>query len=454
MIKNMRRFSFYAIAVCAVTLVISFAYFHQTSQQSFIAAPVERGTISTFVKATGSLDAVTTVDVSSQLSGRIAQVFVNFNDSVRAGQALARVDPEIYAARVNEAKAALNVSKATAQLQKAALQRARLSVENARTARKMAEDQLAAAQAKQDDAERDFQRNLKLAQSASVSDRELTQSRAKSIAGAADLHAMEAQVKMKVEATDIAEAEVAMAQANLANAEAVVEQKQATLDQAELDRERTEIQSPIDGVVIKRDVNPGQTVAVTLEAKTLFKIAQDLHQMEVRGRIDEADVGRLKVGQTANFTVDAYPERVFTGRVLQIRKSPEVVQNVVTYTAIVSAPNPELLLLPGMTVVLRIVVSDTGETLKVPNQALRFRPTDGGSAMSNSSTAMAASSGVPGTLWVVGNSGPVRVNVNLGTGDDSSTQVLSGDLHEGQQVIVGVAAPQSRGGTIGLRLGY
>ena len=369
MTKNMQRYVLYTIAACAVTVVIGIAFVHQTSQPSFITAPVERGTMSTSVKAAGSVDAVTTVDVSSQLSGRIAEVFVNFNDNVTADQPLARIDPEIYAARVKEAKAASDVSKATAQLQMAALQRARLYVENARTAHKVTEAQLAAAQAKQDDAERDFQRNLKLSQSASVSDRELTQSRAQSAAGAAGLRAMEAQVKMKVEATDIAEAEEAMAKANLANAEAVVEQKQAALDQAELDLGRTEIRSPIDGIVIKRDVNPGQTVAVTLEAKTLFKIAQDLHQMEVRGRIDEADVGRLEVGQTALFTVDAYPERNFTGRVLQIHKSPEVVQNVVTYTAIVSAPNPGLLLLPGMTAVLRIVVSDTGEILKVPNQA-------------------------------------------------------------------------------------
>jgi len=454
MIKDMRRFLFYTIPICAVIVVIGFAYIHQTSQQSFITAPVERGIISTFVKATGSVDAVTTVDVSSQLSGRIAEVFVNFNDNVAADQPLARVDPEIYAARVKEAKAALDVSKATAQLQKAALQRAKLSVENARTARKMTEAQLAAAQAKQDDAERDFQRNVKLSQSASISDRELTKSRAQSASGAADLLAMESQVKMKVEATEIAEAEVTMAEANLANAEAVVEQKQATLDQTELDQQRTEIRSPIDGVVIKRDVNPGQTVAVTLEAKTLFKIAQDLHEMEVRGRIDEADVGRLKVGQMAHFTVDAYPDQVFTGRVLQIRKSPEVVQNVVTYTAIVSAPNPDLLLLPGMTAVLRIAVSDTGETLKIPNQALRFRPTDGSSARENNTKAVLPSSGTSGTVWVLGNSGPMPVNVALGNTDNNSTQVVSGDLHDGQQVIVGVAAPQNRGGTFGLRLGF
>src|SRR4051794_38391786 len=179
---------------------------------------------------------------------------------------------------------------------------------------------------------------------------------------------------MKAEAIGIADAQTRMAEANVQNAEAVVEQRHAALEQAELDLARTVIRAPIDGVIIKRDVNPGQTVAVTLEAKTLFKIAQDLRQMEVRGRIDEADVGRLRVGQTTRFTVDAYPDRVFTGQVLQIRKSPEVVQNVVTYTAIVSAPNPEMVLLPGMTAVLRIVISDTGETLKVSNQALRFRP--------------------------------------------------------------------------------
>jgi HlyD family secretion protein len=448
--QDIRRFRFYAIAIGAVVAVAGLAYIQHSSQPSFITAPVERGIISTSVKATGAVDAVTTVDVSSQLSGRIAEVFVNFNDNVKTGQPLARVDPEIYTARVNEARAALSVAKATAQLQKAALQRAKLSVENAQTGRQVTEAQLAAAQAKQDDTERDFQRNLKLSQSASVSDRELTKSRAQSVSGAADLLAMESQVKMRVEATAIAEAEVAMAEANLANAEAVVEQKQAMLDQAKLDHQRTEIRSPIDGVVIKRDVNPGQTVAVTLEAKTLFKIAQDLHQMEVRGRIDEADVGRLKVGQTVHFTVDAYPDQVFTGRVLQIRKSPEVVQNVVTYTAIVSAPNPDLLLLPGMTAVLRIVVSDTGETLKIPNQALRFRPV----ASDNSGKAVPASSGTAGTVWVLGNNGAMPVNVTLGSTDNNSTQVVGGDLHEGQQVIVGVATPQNRGGAFGLRLGF
>ena len=193
-------------------------------------------------------------------------------------------------------------------------------------------------------------------------------------AAVADLRASLEQIQMRAEAITITEAELRMAEANLDNAKAVVEERQAALDQAQLDLERTVIGAPIDGIIIKRDVNPGQTVAVSLEAKTLFKIANDLRVMEVHGKIDEADVGQLKVGQAAKFTVDAYPNRTFTGMVQQIRKSPEILQNVVTYTAIISAPNPEMLLLPGMTAQLRIVVSEQAGILKIPSQALRFKP--------------------------------------------------------------------------------
>jgi HlyD family secretion protein len=261
---------------------------------------------------------------------------------------------------------------------------------------------------------------------------------------------LQEQIELKGQAIDIAQAEVAMAEANLINAQAVVEQKQAALDQAEVDRKRTEIRSPIDGVIIKRDVNPGQTVAVTLEAKTLFKIAQDLKEMEVRGRIDEADVGKLKIGQPTIFTVDAYPDRTFEGRVLQIRKAAEVTQNVVTYTAIVSAPNPDVLLLPGMTAVLRIKVSESESSLKVPNQALRMRPSRG------KATNVEPASNAParGTVWVTVDGAPVPVGVQLGAADENSTQILGGAIHEGQQVIVGVATPRSRAGFLGLRLGF
>src|SRR5882724_9317165 len=192
-----------------------------------------------------------------------------------------------------------------------------------------------------------------------------------------------------------------MAEANLENAQAVVEQRKAALDQ--------------------------------------------VRQMEVHGKIDEADVGQLKAGQPTRFTVDAYPDRTFSGQVLQIRKAPEVVQNVVTYTTIVSAPNPDLLLLPGMTAQLRIVVSDTSGILKIPSQALRFRPNGAGPA----------SSKAPATVWLVGDGGrPNPVAVKLGASDDNSATLLEGALDEGQQVIIGTANSQKQGGYFGVRLGF
>src|SRR5712692_2309009 len=376
------RFVVVAGLLCALIVGLGNTYGQESSVPTFLTAPVERGSISTLVKASGTVEAVVSVDVSSQLSGRIADVFVNFNDTIKAGQPIAQIDQEIFAARVNEAKAALRVARATAQVEKAALERATVAVTNAQTTKKMAE-------------------------------------------------------------------------ANLENAQAVVEQRQAALDQAGLDLDRTVLRAPIDGIIIKRDVNPGQTVAVSLEAKTLFKIANDLREMEVHGKIDEADVGQLKPGQATQFTVDAYPDRTFSGQVLQIRKAPEVVQNVVTYTTIVSAPNPDFLLLPGMTAQLRIVVSDTGEILKVPSQALRFRPNGASAASGHQSANQAASSKASATVWLVGGDGrPNPVAVRLGASDDNSAALLEGALTKGQQVIIGIANSQKQRGYFGVRLGF
>ncbi|HMJ42619.1 MAG TPA: efflux RND transporter periplasmic adaptor subunit [Pseudolabrys sp.] len=449
------RFVVVAGLLCALMVGLGYTYGQDSSVPTFLTAPVERGSISTLVKASGTVEAVISVDVSSQLSGRIAEVFVSFNDTVTAGQPIAQIDKEIFAARVNEARAALRVARATAQVEKAALERAKLGVANAQTAEKLAEDQTTANKVRQDETERDFLRKLALARTGSGTERDLSQARALRDAGAADLSASRQQIEMKAEAIAIAEAERHMAEANLENAQAVVEQRQAALDQAGVDLDRTVLRAPIDGIIIKRDVNPGQTVAVSLEAKTLFKIANDLRGMEVHGKIDEADVGQLKVGQTARFTVDAYPDRAFSGQVLQIRKSPEVVQNVVTYTTIVSAPNPDLLLLPGMTAQLRIVVSDTGGILKIPSQALRFRPNGAGPASGHQSANQAASSRASATVWLVGDDGrPNPVAVRLGASDDSSAALLEGALTEGQQVIIGIANSQKQRGYFGVRLGF
>ena len=439
----------------ALMVGLGYPYSRESSVPTFLTAPIERGSISKLVKASGTVEAVVNVDVSSQLSGRIAEVFVNFNDDVSAGQPLAQIDQEIFAARVTEARAAFNVAGANAQVQTAALERARVAVANAQTAKKLAEAQFSANKARQDEAERDLQRKLQLARTGSVAEREVSQVRAARDAGAADLRGSTEQIQMKAEAIAIAEAERRMAEANVQNALAVVEQRQAALDQAQLDLGRTVLRAPIDGVIIKRDVNPGQTVAVSLEARTLFTIANDLHQMEVHGKIDEADVGELKVGQAAQFTVDAYPERTFGGQVMQIRKSPEVVQNVVTYTAIISAPNPDLLLLPGMTAQLRIAVSNTDDVLKIPSQALRFRPKDAAPASPRPSANTAAAASPATTVWLLGEDGrPSPVAVRIGAIDDNAAALLEGPLSEGQQIIVGTANSKGQGGYFGLRLGF
>lgn len=446
------RSVFVAFVICLAMVGLGYSYGPEGSPPALLTAPVERGSISNPVKASGTVEAVVSVDVSSQLSGRIAEVFVNFNDNVKAGQPIAKIDQEIFVARVNEAKASLSVAGANAEVQKAALERARVAVANAQTAKKLAQAQSAANKARQDEAERDLQRKLELARTGSVAEQQVSQVRATRDSGAADLRASLEQIQMKDEAIAIAEAEQRMAEANIKNAQAVVEQNQATLDQAQLDLDRTVLRAPIDGTIIKRDVNPGQTVAVSLEAKTLFTIANDLREMEVHGKIDEADVGQLKVGQATQFTVDAYPDQTFSGRVLQIRKAPEVVQNVVTYTAIVSAPNPDLLLLPGMTAQLRIAVSKTEDVLKIPNQALRFRPKDAGAAPARQNTNQAINSA---TVWIVGEHGrPDPIAVRIGASDDDGAALLEGPLDEGQQVIVGVANSQRQAGYFGIRLGF
>jgi HlyD family secretion protein len=454
--RSNMRLAIAAISLCTLLVALGYGWSRENADQRFVTAPVERGTISTVVKSTGTVEAVVSVDVSSELSGRMAEVLVNFNDGVKVGQPIARLDQQIFLARVNEAKADLKIAQASAEQQKAALDRARVMAETARTANAAAEADLMAAQVRQDETERDFHRNLALSKTAAISDREFTQSRAARDAGGANLRAQTAQTKMRAEAIEIADAEVSMAQANLQSTQAVIEQREAMLAQAEANLQFTEIRAPIDGIIIKRAINPGQTVAVSLEAKTLFTIANDLRDMEVQGRIDEADVGRLRVGQVVQFTVDAYPNKAFTGRVQQIRKAPEIVQSVVTYTAIVAAPNPDLLLLPGMTATLRIVIDDTGETLKVPNEALRFQPTGVTATADRREHSESSRTSASSVVWMVGDRGqPTPVAVTLGTSDDSSTQIFSGSLVEGQPLIVGLANTKNGGtGFRGVRLGF
>lgn len=437
-----------AILMFAVAASLGYAYYDRGGRESFLTAPVVRGHVAVVVKATGTVSAKLTVDVSSQLSGRVATVLVDFNDTVKAGDPIAKLDPESYIAKLNEAKAALQVARATDALNRASVERAKANLASAQASSAMSEAQLAAARIKHQETIRDLQRKQYLARGANVSESDLSRARSQADSEDADLRADAAQLAMKQAAIASAQADLQIAQANVANSEAVVQQKQAEIEQAEVDLDRTTLRAPIDGVILKRDVNPGQTVAVSLEAKTLFKIAQDLHQIQVEGRIDEADIGKVKTGQSVTFTVDAYPDRQFDGRVVQIRRSPEVKRDVVTYTTIVSAQNPDLLLLPGMTATMRIAISDSGSVLKVPSQALRFQP------KLADAERPAPTAPDRGVVWIPGADGlPKPVTITLGASDTDGTEVIGGALTEGQPVIIGVATTTTRS-AFGIRLGF
>ncbi|MFV0367931.1 MAG: efflux RND transporter periplasmic adaptor subunit [Hyphomicrobiaceae bacterium] len=295
-------------------------------------AQLSMGNIERSISATGSVQALVTVDVSSQLSGQIAQVNVDFNSQVKKDDTLATIDPRTFASRVSSAESNLIIAKATVEVQ---------------------QSNVTKAVALRDQARRAVERQKRL------------------IATRATAEATLDQAQTQYE-TALADVEVAKAQ--LTNARASVSQKEAELAQARLDLDRTQLKTPIDGVVISRAIDPGSTVAASLQAPVLFQIAQDLKQIEILVLVDEADIGVVETGQDVSFTVDAFPDRVFDGKVSQIRIAGTTTNNVVTYTVVVSAENPKQRLLPGMTATVRIVTGVRENVLRVPNDAVRFTP--------------------------------------------------------------------------------
>jgi len=292
----------------------------------------------------------------------------------------------------------------------------------------------ASAAARERKAAGELSRVRLLAKQATISKSELEEAEsefdsARALREAADawLHVQDAEIRA-------ARADLEMAEAQLGNVEAQIRQRQAAEEEARVNLERTAIRSPLDGVVIRRDVEPGQTVAASLQAPTLFSLAGDLRSMRVETRVDEADIGRVRVGQPVDFRVDAYPERVFSGKVHKIHMAPELVQNVVTYNVLVDAPNPDLALLPGMTALVRITVDEHSDVLLLPNAALRFMPPSDWPSMAEPA---------PGTtrVWRVDDGGPVPVEVRLGPSDDRSTTVRGGELRAGDQVVIGMDQP-------------
>ncbi len=338
------------IALLVAAAAAGGGYWYQSrtdgAEVRYRLAKVERGPMAAVVVASGTLNAVTTVQVGSQISGQVKEIYADFNTAVKKGQVIARIDPATYELRVNQthadldaAQSAVAVARSGLAAQQAELGRVRITLA---------------------DAERDVERKKLLVDKKFISPAELDKARVVLDTTREQLKAVQAQIQVS--------------EAQVKSALAAVKQRESLLKQAQVDLERTIIRAPVDGTVILRNVDAGQTVAASLQAPVLFTLAQDLRDMQVEAAIDEADVGRLRVGLPASFAVDAFPRRSFSGEIRQIRKSPQNVQNVVSYTVVISAQNPDMALLPGMTANVRIVVEDRASALRVPNAALRWRP--------------------------------------------------------------------------------
>jgi HlyD family secretion protein len=309
-------------------------------------AKVDRGTVASTVTASGTLRALVTVEVGTQVSGQIKELLADFNTEVRAGQVIARIDPATFEAKVREAEAELATFRANVTMQKARLDNARAEWKRAKSAL--------------DQAKLDLDRTRDLLASRTVSQAQFDRAVSAHEQAEAALNALAAKELEQKAQIEFAEAQVL--------------QKAAALQRARIDLDNTYIRSPVDGVVIGRNVDMGQTVAASLQSPILFVIAQNLRQMQVEVSVDEADIGRIREGQVASFTVDSFPGATFPGTVRQVRKQPKEVSNVITYTVVVTAENPQLRLLPGMTANVTFDILRRENVLRVPNAALRFRP--------------------------------------------------------------------------------
>jgi HlyD family secretion protein len=318
------------ILLAAIGLIVGLG---SDSAPQYKTVKVEKGNIVASVAASGTLSAVVSVQVGSQISGQIKELYADFNTEVKQGQLIARIDPETFEYKVRQAQADLEASRAQIQLQRAEATRHQVNAANAK---------------------RDYDRNLLLFDKGFIS------------VGARDTS--HTNYSALAEQAKSARAQVAVAEAGL-------KQKEAMLSQAKIDLERTAIRAPVNGIVIKRSIEKGQTVAASLQSPELFVIAENLTDMQVDTSIDEAEIGRIRDGQKASFTVDAFPGRSFEGTVKRIRKSAQTVSNVVTYMVEIATANPDKELLPGMTANVRIVTDNREDVLRVPNAALRFRPT-------------------------------------------------------------------------------
>lgn len=335
----------------------------------YMTAPVTRGVITRAVTATGTVNPELTIIVGTYVSGVIQELYCDYNTEVKKGQLCAKIDPRPYQTVVDQSKANLAVAKAQLDKDKASLAYAKVA----------------------------FDRAAQLVHSSAVSQ----------------------------DAFDNAKSNYEQAQAQVAFDEATIQQRQAALDAAQVNLDYTDIISPVDGTVVSRNVTMGQTVAASFQTPTLFLIATDLTRMQVDTNVSESDIGGVRTGQKSTFTVDAFPKRIFQGTVGQVRQSPQTVQNVVTYDVVVNVDNTDLALKPGMTAAVRLVVDQRTDVIRVPNVALRYRP----------SNAAGPQEPERAQIWVLRDGQPWTIPVVTGLDDDSFTEIMSGEVKTGDHVI-------------------
>jgi len=434
--------------VLAVAAALGWWWMQRSASQAveYRTAKIERGNLQASVAASGTVNPVALVTVGTQVSGQIREVYVDFNSEVKAGQLLAQIDPETFEYRVRSAQADLDATRA--------------AVMTAQANQIAAQTQVSRAQVDLSEAQRDLDRKQSLVEKQFIAQSEADKARA--------------LVNTSQEALKAVQAQVGVAQANVKLAQANVAQRDSALAQARIDLSRTRITSPVNGIVIKRTIERGQTVASSLQAPELFIIAKNLSDMQVDASIDESDVGRLKVGQKASFTVDAFPGQTFEGEIRQVRKAALNVANVVTYVAVVGFSNLDGKLLPGMTANVKVTTDLRNDVLKLPNAALRVRiagvePADtsdkatpaaasSAPAAASSAASGAASAGratTRGRVYAMDADGkPQAFSVRLGVSDGASTELLlrpdspaAAALKEGSSVIVGTPTASANGST-------
>ena len=486
--------------MAAVVLAGFYFWGDDTSTPQYMTARVERGNLRNTVTATGALQAVTTVQVGSQASGTISALYADFNSIVKKGQVVAQLDPSTAKAQVDQANANLQNARASLANAQAAVTNARAGVTDAQAkslaARSTvqnnqagvsgAEANVAVLKAQQDDALSLLKQQESLLKAGVVAQRDYDvavtaykTAEARYQQAVAQLNqaklteqsASSAGIAQSAAGVEQSKAQVQQAQAQVGQAQAQVQQAQAALSVAQVNLSHTTITSPIDGVVVSRDVNVGQTVAASLSAPTLFTIANDLTQMQVIANIDQADIGLVEQAKSVRFSVDAFPGKDFDGKIEQMRLNPVNVQNVVTYNVVIDVANPDQKLKPGMTANLTITIDERNNVLKVLNSALRFTPQDGTRQRTGAGAGQGQGQGqgrrqqqqqqgdnaagnggenrfapasapvLPGqvrVVWVMGQNGkPERRRITVGLSDGSATEVVDGELKEGDMVITG-----------------